>query len=335
MVADRRRIVQVLNNLFSNAARHVPESTPIRVAAVREDAHVAGSVSDEGSGVARERLPQLFSKHAGGGQGARAGHCLGLAISKGLVEARGGRIRAESLGADRGMVVTFTVPVAGEAAAAAVGRAAVAPAAPEPGEPPRILVVDDDLRALRLVRDAVSDAGYARLVTGAPQDVRRIIGTERPRLVLLDLLLPDVDGIELMRQVPELADLPVIFISAYGREETIARALESAAADYLVKPFSPTELVARIRAALRRREAPEPFAVGDLAIDYEQRRVTVGGEPLEFTVTEYELLRVLSFDAGRVVTFETRLLNARVGPAPGGSPGPAPGRSSGSSPGAS
>ena len=155
-------------------------------------------------------------------------------------------------------------------------------------------MVDDDLRALRFVRDALSGAGYAPLVTGAPHDLRRIIRAERPRLVLLDLLLPDVDGIELMRQVPELADLPVIFISAYGRDETVARALESGAADYLVKPFSPTELVARIRAALRRREAPEPFAVGDLAIDYEQRRVMVGGEPLELTLIEYELLRVLS-----------------------------------------
>ena len=134
------------------------------------------------------------------------------------------------------------------------------------GEPPRILVVDDDPRMLRFVRDALSGAGYAPLLTGAPHDLRRIIRAERPRLVLLDLMLPDIGGIELMRQVPELADLPVIFISAYRRDETVAKALESGAADYIVKPFSPTELVARIRAALRRREAPEPFAVGDLAI---------------------------------------------------------------------
>ena len=306
-MADRRRIVQVLNNLLSNAARHAPEPTPIRVAAVREDAHVAVSISDEGSGVAPERLPHLFSKHAGAGQGATAGHGLGLAISKGLVEAHGGRIRAESPGAGRGMVVTFTIPVAGEAAAAAVGRPAVPPAVPEPGEPPRILVVDDDPRMLRFVRDALSRAGYAPLVTGTPQDLPQIIRTERPRLVLLDLILPDVDGIELMRQVPELADLPVIFISAYRRDETVAKALESGAADYIVKPFSPTELVARVRAALRRREAPESFTVGDLAIDYERRRVTARGVPIELTATEYELLRVLSLDAGRVVTFETLL----------------------------
>jgi len=306
VMADRRRIVQVLNNLLSNAARHAPESTPIRVAAVREDAHVAVSVSDEGSGVAPERLPRLFSKHAGAGQGATAGHGLGLAISKGLVEAHGGRIRAESPGAGRGTTVTFTIPATAETGAAAA-RTQTPPPAPEPGEPPRVLVVDDDPRTLRFVRDALAEAGYAPLVTGSGHDLRRIIRTERPRLVLLDLMLPDIDGIELMRQVPELADLPVIFISGYRRDETVARALESGAADYLVKPFSPTELVARVRAALRRREEPEPFVVGALAIDYGQRRVTVGGEAVEFTATEYELLRVLSLNAGRVVTFETLL----------------------------
>ena len=134
------------------------------------------------------------------------------------------------------------------------GRATV----PEPGEPPRILVVDDDPRVSRFVRDVLSEAGFDPLVTGAPQEMPRIIRTERPRLVLLDLMLPDTDGIELMGQVPELADLPVIFISGYGRDETVAKALESGAADYLVKPFSPTELVARIRAALRRRERGQP-----------------------------------------------------------------------------
>ena len=307
VMSDRRRVVQVLNNLFANAARHAPESTPIRVVAAREDAHVAISVSDEGRGVAPELLPHLFRKHPGGRAGATAGHGLGLAICKGLVEAHGGRIRAESAGAGHGTTFTFTLPAAGDTGAAGLGYASRPRPVSEPGEPPRILVVDDDPRMLRLVRDALSKAGYAPLVTGVPENLPQIIQAERPRLVLLDLMLPDVDGIELMKQVPELADRPVIFISGYGRDETVAKALESGAADYIVKPFSETELVARVRAALRRHEAPEPFVLGEIAIDYQQRRVTVGGEAVELTATEYELLHVLSLEAGRVVTFDTLL----------------------------
>ena len=296
-MADRRRIAQVLNNLFANAARHAPASSPIRVSAAREDAHVAVSVADEGRGIAPEQLPRLFDRHAGAG----AGHGLGLAICKGLVEAHGGRIRAGSAGPGRGATLTFTLPAAGEAGAAAE------PPDLHPGEPARILVVDDDPRMLRSVRDTLTGAGYAPLVTGEPGELAQIIRAEKPRLVLLDLVLPGGNGIDLMEEVPELSDLPVIFISAYGRDETVAAAFEAGAADYIVKPFSPNELVARVRAALRRSEAPGPFALGALAIDYERRRVTVGGEPVVLTATEYELLRVLALDAGRVVTHETLL----------------------------
>ena len=301
-MADRRRIVQVLNNLFNNAARHAPESSSIRVSAVREDAHVAISVSDEGRGVAPELLPRLFDTHTT--EGSKDGYGLGLAICKGLVEAHGGRIRAESAGPGLGTAVTFTLPAAGEPDA---GEAAETPPSRQSGEKDRILVVDDDPRTLRFVRDALAGAGFAPLVTGESRELARIIRNDKPRLVLLDLVLPGRDGITLMQEVPELSDLPVIFISGYGRDETVASALESGAADYIVKPFSPTELVARVRAALRRHGEPEPFELGDLAIDYGRRRVTVGGEPVVLTATEYELLRVLSLNAGRVVTYDTLL----------------------------
>ena len=221
-----------------------------------------------------------------------------------LVEAHGGRIRAESPGPGLGTTVTFTLPVAGEPGPEA---AAQAPPSRQPAEQVRILVVDDDPRTLRSVRDTLSAAGYAPLVTGEPGELAHIIRSEKPRLVLLDLVLPGKDGIALMQEVPELSDLPVIFISGYGRDETVAAALEAGAADYIVKPFSPTELVARVRAALRRHEEPGPFVLGDLAIDYGRRRVSVGGEAVDLTATEFELLRVLALDAGRVVTYETLL----------------------------
>ena len=309
VMADRRRIVQVLNNLFSNAARYSHESSPIRVAAARDGVHVVISVRDEGRGIAPERLPHLFRKYARAGieDGERGiGGGLGLAICKGLVEAHGGRIRAESGGPGQGARLIFTIPVAEETGGGVPAAAGDRRQGPfrAGDEPPRILVVDDDPRTLRYVRDALTDAGYVALVTGDHRELSRLIKTERPHLVLLDLMLPDTDGIELMGRVQELADQPVIFISAYGRDETIARALESGAADYIVKPFSPTELAARVRAALRGRARPEPFRLGELVIVYDERQVTVAGRPVNLTATEYELLRILSVEAGRVLTYD-------------------------------
>ena len=195
-----------------------------------------------------------------------------------------------------------------------VARAKARPAVTRsPGEvsaKPRILVVDDDPHTLRHVRDALTKAGYAVRVTAEPGEIAGLIRAERPRLVLLDLMLPGADGIELMAEVAELSDLPVIFISGYGRDETIARAFEAGAADYIVKPFSATELSARVGAALRARAGVAPFVLGALAIDYERRRVTVEGRAVALTATEYEILRILSVNAGRVVTFESLLRQA-------------------------
>ena len=309
VMADRERVVQVLNNLLGNAARHAPASSSIRIEGAHEGTHVAIAVVDEGRGIAPERLAQLFRKYAPEGDGGRGvGGGLGLAICKGLVEAHGGRIRAESGGPGRGARFTFTLPAADESVTGPGGSARSRAAADrDDAQRPRILTVDDDPEMLRLVRDALSDAGYAALGTGDPGEVAHLLATERPALVLLDLVLPGTDGIELMRQVPGLAEVPVLFISGYGRDETVARALEAGAEDYIVKPFSATELVARVRATLRRRADPEPFVLGELAIDYDRRRVTLAGRPVELTATEYKLLRALSLNAGRVSTYDTLL----------------------------
>ena len=306
VMADRKRIAQVLNNLFANAARYSPESSPILIEAVRHDVHVAVSVTDQGRGISPERLPDLFRKHAGAdGTAGRVRDGLGLAICKGLVEAHGGRIRAESGGPGQGTRITFTVPTA--PAATAVSPTSPTPPVADGRDRARILVVDDDPNTLRFVRDCLLTAGYRPVVTGDPQELVPLIRAEKPALVLLDLMLPGTDGIELMDKVPELGVLPVIFISAYRRDETIARALELGAADYIVKPFSPTELVARVRAALSRRPESEPFVSGELRIRYDERQVSLAGRPIALTATEYELLRVLSLNAGRVVTQEALL----------------------------
>ena len=297
VMADGRRIVQVLANLFDNAARHSVETAPIRVSAARDGAQVAISVTDGGEGIPAERLPHLFRRHSGAD--GRGGSGLGLVICKGLVETHGGRIRAESAGVARGTTVTFTLPLAEE-------EDATQPAQPRRrrGRTP-VLVVDDDPHALRKAREALAAAGYAPAATAEPGNISRLLETKRPALAVLDLVLPGTDGIELMRTLPGLSDLPVIFVSAYGEGDTVARALEAGAADYIVKPFSPAELVARVALALRRQSPPAPFRVGELAVDRAKRRVTLAGRALRLTATEYRLLQALLLDAGGVATYET------------------------------
>ena len=310
VVADRRRIVQVIGNLLSNAARHSPESSIIKVRAVRVGVHVEVSVADPGRGIPAEDLPRLFRKFSRRDDPDTAGDTgLGLAICKGIVEAHGGRIWAESDGPGLGARFVFTLPVVQDAEPAprpARSQSAGASAG-------TVLVVDDDPLVLRSVRNALSTAGFRPVVTADPAETLPLMAEHNPHLALVDLMLPDRDGTEVMEDILAVSRIPVIFLSAYGRDEVVARVLEQGATDYIVKPFSPTELVARVRAALRRFREPqrpepvEPFVLGDLTIDYAQRMVAVSGRPAPLTPTEFDLLAELAADAGRVVPHD-RLL---------------------------
>ena len=286
VLADRRRIVQVLTNLLANAASHSSESSPIRVTAVREQFQVAISVSDEGRGIQADLLPHLFRRFVreNSEEFGLGGAGLGLAICKGIVEAHGGRIKAESEGPGLGARFTFTLPIAaGGEREAAAGPARPAERSPrERQERLSILVVDDDPHTLRYIHDALSKAGYRPIVTSDPEE-----------------------AISLMEGMLAIADVPVIFISAYREEQVVAKALDMGAVDYVVKPFSPTELTARIRSTLRRREASdldEPYRLEELTIDYAERRVTVAGEPVRLTPLEYRMLAELASNGGRVLT---------------------------------
>ena len=319
VMTDRRRIVQVLSNLLSNAAKFSDEQSMIKVSAVRAGFQVAVSVTDEGRGIPAERLPHLFRKFSqvNGEERQRdlAGSGLGLAICRGIVEAHGGRIWAESDGPGQGARFTFTVPVAErEETGDAVEAAAVSerPELPPVGRT-RILAVDDDPHALRYIRGILSEAGYDPIVTGDPEDVRRLVEEKKPHLVLLDLMLPGTDGIALMRGILAKVDLPFIFLSAYGQEDLIAKAFDMGAVDYVAKPFSPTELAARIRAALRRRAGgflfmqSGAYELGDLVINYAERKVSVAGRKVTLTATEYALLFELAANAGLIMTHDQLL----------------------------
>ena len=164
-------------------------------------------------------------------------------------------------------------------------------------------------------------------VTADPDDMPRLIGEQLPDLVLLDLMLPGADCIELMDTVRNTAEVPVIFLSAYGQDQVIARAFQRGAADYIVKPFSPTELAARIQAAMRRQTKPVvqtpgvPYVLGDLVIDYARHGVTVAGVPVELTPLEYRLLVELSANAGRLMS-HAQLLQSVWGQEDSGGSGP-------------
>ncbi|MFA5506871.1 MAG: response regulator transcription factor [Vulcanimicrobiota bacterium] len=171
----------------------------------------------------------------------------------------------------------------------------------------RILVIDDESAVRKFLRNCLQGAQYQ--VFEAPDAMSGVerIKKDRPDLVLLDIGLPDLTGIELTRLVREWTQLPIIIVSVRDQESDIVQALDAGADDYLSKPFSVTELLARIRAALRRgvREAGEPiFRSGGLEVDLEHRTVAVGGSPVQLTPTEYDLLKLLVTESGRVLTHQ-------------------------------
>ena len=245
-----------------------------------------------GAALSPERMANLFRKFSrrdidtGSDCDVQSG--LGLSVCRGIVEAHGGRIWAESDGEGTGARFKFTIPIAEGVADVDAGPAGAATAGSRMAARGRtkILAVDDDPQTLRSIRQALSRAGFVPVVTGEPDEVLQLMDQHEPQLVLLDLVLPGSDGIELMQKIVERADVPVIFLSAYGHEDAIVRAFDNGAADYVVKPFSPPELTARIRATLRNRTVPgqavpsEPFMMGDLKFDFARRRVTVAGTPV-------------------------------------------------------
>ena len=325
VMADRTRMFQVLKNLLANASERSPESSAISVSVSPEDVYVAVSVEDQGGGLPADLIPHLFngfSRTDGRNKGRRNGReGLGLAICKGIVEAHGGRISAESGGPGRGARFTFTVPMADETVYSAESGSSQPAAHPRQAGrgQARILAVDDDPQTRRYIRNTLLEAGFTPVVTGDPDDIERLMEVEQPHLVLMDMTLSWDDGSDLIDRINRISDAPVIFVSGFGSGQNIDRAFELGAADYMVKPFTPTELVARINAAIRRRASPvqtessEPFVLGDLTIDYTERVVTVAGRRVKLTATEYRLLFELSSAAGRVLTHE-QLLRLVWGP---------------------
>jgi two-component system, OmpR family, KDP operon response regulator KdpE len=182
--------------------------------------------------------------------------------------------------------------------------------------PPSILMVDDDQHVLRSLRAALESHGYrVRSAVNGPTALEAC-AAERPDVVLLDLALPGLDGVEVCRRLRNWSRVPILVVSARTHESQKVQALDAGADDYITKPFGTEELLARIRAALRRDQArrdEEPvIQAGGLVIDLLARRVTVDSQEVHLTPTEYELLRVLATNPDRVLT-HTYLLRTALG----------------------
>jgi two-component system KDP operon response regulator KdpE len=184
--------------------------------------------------------------------------------------------------------------------------------------PIRVRVVDDEPQIRRFLRASLVARGYTLIEAGNGQEALLRAASDRPDIIILDLGLPDLDGMEVIRRVREWSDVPIIVLSVRGGEPDKIGALDAGADDYVTKPFGMGELMARIRASLRnrlRKETDEPiFRSGGLVVDLAKRVVSLDGREIRLTPTEYELLRVLVIHAGKVVTHQ-HLLREVWGPA--------------------
>jgi two-component system KDP operon response regulator KdpE len=171
-----------------------------------------------------------------------------------------------------------------------------------------ILVVDDEISIIKFLRRNLEARGYEVFTAMDGAEALQTIEIKLPGLVILDIMMPKIDGFEVCRRLREWSQIPIIMLSARGNEEDKVKCLDLGADDYITKPFGASELIARVRTVLRRTQAATTiptlpsFTSGDLNISFTQRRVTVAGKEVKFTPTEYSLLQELVLNAGKVLT---------------------------------
>jgi len=176
---------------------------------------------------------------------------------------------------------------------------------PAPAKPPRVLVVDDEPQIVRALKVVLREAGFEAVPAETASQALDLAAVRPPDAAIVDLVLPDGDGVEVTRRLREWSEMPILVLSAVGEEEQKVRALEAGADDYITKPFGARELVARLQAALRRAAPAEDepsIVVEGLEIDLAGRVVLRDSQPVHLTPTEFELLRVLVRNRGRLMT---------------------------------
>ena len=314
VMVDRQRMGQALHTLLLCALKCSPPSSPLNVCARREDAQIAVTIATEGMVAPDtelyEIIQQISRNQITGGVRNSGRDRLSLAVCKGVLNAHGGTLWVECGESGEGMTLGFTIPAADEPVNLPVGSSSPAldRSLPVEASKARILSVMDSPRMLGAVQRTLSRVGYVPIGSLDFADVDRLIAEEKPHLVLLDLTEPHRQDFELIEKVTQGYGVPAIVLSGQGDDESIVRAFELGADDYIVKPFSPSELIARIQASFRKRSdsfqprGREEYVIGDVVINYPERKVTVSGRKVHLTATEYQLLYELSTKAGRVLS---------------------------------
>ena len=294
--ADAAQLERAFANLLENAIRH-GGGRPVLVKSRLVGDKITLRVVDQGPGIPESEWQRIFEPfHRGAANGAQARHRPRAGDRQGL--RRGQRRR------DRGRVAARAGQQLRRLDALPRPRGGMNGAA-------RVLVCDDEAQILRALKVILRDAGYEAVPAASGEEALDLAAVKPPAAAIVDLMLPDIDGVEVTERLREWSEMPIIVLSAVGEEEAKVRALAAGADDYVTKPFGPPELVARLEAVLRRArpEASEPtIAAEGLEIDLAARTVRRDGEPVHLTPTEFELLRALAQNRGRLMTHRTLLV---------------------------
>lgn len=312
--ADPARIEEVLVNLLDNAARYAPSDSPIQISAVPEGSLLHISVIDHGPGIPKEKQGVIFDKFVRVDPDSD-GTGLGLFISRKIIQAHGGQIWVESplSGVSYGTKFTFTLPFVPAESKAPTGRKPTEPLSPTaPEERLLILVVEDEPDFQALFRSILIDAGYQTEVVPTGPAAIDFIQSSSPDLVLLDWMLPGMDGLNICRNIRRWSDVPILIVTSKTSQEDLVAAFNAGADDYVTKPFKTPELLARILALSRRRTSwketeLDVLNVNGLLINFDSREVWRQGARLNLTPTEFKLLAYLAQHPGQVLTYQQLL----------------------------
>lgn len=304
---DRDRLMQLFNNLLENSLRYTDSGGSLKISAEQHDKTVRLTFADSAPGVSDDQLQKLFERFyrtEGSRNRASGGSGLGLAICLNIVEAHNGRIIAAH-SPFGGLSITVELPLERDLQRSMTEL-------PIDENTPRILIVEDEPKLGQLLIDYLRAASYAPTLISHGDQVLPYVRQTPPDLILLDLMLPGTDGLTLCREIRRFSDIPIVMVTAKIEEIDRLLGLEIGADDYICKPYSPREVVARVKTILRRckpqRELQQQDAESPLIIDEGRFQASWRGKMLDLTPAEFRLLKTLSHEPGKVFSRE-QLLN--------------------------